>query len=599
MNFAREAWVKYHKTRTGRENRLAFQGELLYPMMLKLAAPEHGVIPLRVGGGAPERQLFNFIGGRRGVDDRLIATGLRDMVGAGFLDVAEPGITLVGWAKAQSKREGSRDPWPFFRLYVRETGSFAELSYGARAIAAQVLRVVGDDGRMYLGKNVHYSEMIVRQRGWHVEGRWARRSGLIDGWLEELVADGYLVRGTDTERGVFLGIRNYMRAQVIGEEEEALRRPPRPSRAPRPQAPAAPPPHADNWAVEAPEVAPQRSDSGATAAWQRSDSGVIAERQRSEVGVKQAELFTSALADRSDPSLVDSIRSHTAVEATAAGSEKGGDQAVSAPVSAPSEPARTDHAVPAKPSGRAVYEYGADFERTWTEYPTREGTRGNKYEAQSLFLAAAKREGMTTAAFADLLIADIVQRKRLEPSWRNGKPVDMTRYLGKRGWLTPLPIDALAARLEREERARREMAEREARELPHAERVERVAMAETDWRGPDKAEVWRRPYARGLHPDSQVVWDRVYRQRLRELGEVRYQRQDLPLWAREFLDAHPRAPRADGSGWTPKASATDPVPIRPGAPGDPPTPGVAAAQAVFNLVAGLDARLGGDRRETR
>jgi len=527
-------------------------GELLYPMILKLAAAEHGVIALRPGP-APERQLFQFLGGRVRSDDRLIAAGLRDLAEAGIVDVTSEAITVRGWQRQQSKKPRERDSWPFFRLYVRESGGFALLSYGARALGAQLLRLAGDDGRCHLGAGPSWGHTLVRVRGWGEEGRWARKSGMIDAWIRELVEDGYLIEGVD-EHGSHVVIRNYLRAQVIETEEGAQRQPARRAQP------------VDGLGVTPP--AGQRSGSEAVATRERSGSDPVVTRERSgsEGEAKSLELFTPGMLDRSDPSRFDSRDP----ECGNPGS-RGGVDSLSGRGGMAGAEERAAHAV-VRRVRKPEHTYDPEFDRAWFEYPTREGDRGPKKAAERKFLALARQRGQTPAVFADVLVADIRQRKRSVPTWLKGSPPDMLTYLNQGRFEDPLPGDgALARQREREAKAKREMAEREARELSFTERVERVALAATDWRGPDRAACWLRPYDGTLSPESQAIWDRVIRMRLKELAGVKYPREDLPLWARQFLDAHPRGPRADGPvrrdgpgrAWGPPLESDAPIPLRP------------------------------------
>ncbi len=567
MNWGRERWVKYAKTPIDRERVLGVHGALLWPMLLKRAAPK-GRVELRPGGPPAERQLFAQLGGRPGRDDRLIAHGLAELLDNGLVAIDGSDLVIVNWAATQSKKAGSRDTWPFFRLYVRETGPFSRLPYGARGLAANLLRFVDDDGRLERRPGESWGDRLTATAQSWVYGeagtRHFVRSGMFDGWIADLVGDGYLVEEAD---GGVVVIRNYTRAQVIEDEEEAAA-----ERAGRRSAPVregglvAVGNPVDEDPAAAPEVARDGREAGATLVRPWREAGVSLVRDGRESRPKSLELFDTEMPERS-------VSKNEEIDPVGTGVPTGGGSSLPAGGTGAGSDRTAAQAV-VRRGRRSRHPYHQDFERVWHEYPTRDGERGPKLPAHQRFHALARERGLELAAFADLLLADL-RRRKAAPRWAAGKPPDMVTYLNQRRFEDPLPETPGAAQRARDEARRREAEERERRAPPYAQRVERVALEETDWRGPNAAEVWRRPYDSTLAPEAQLIWDRVIRARLGELAQARYPREQLPLWAQQFLATHPRRPRADGavrsegspSGWPPKSAPGEAVPmIRPRPP---------------------------------
>lgn len=92
------------------------------------------------------------------------------------------------------------------KLYVREQGSFASLSYSARALAAMLLKLVDDRGRLVTREGEDVAAAVCfRMRASRTERRLIRAA------IDELLEDGYLV---PDGRGV--RIRNF--SKVHGED---------------------------------------------------------------------------------------------------------------------------------------------------------------------------------------------------------------------------------------------------------------------------------------------------------------------------------------------------------------------------------------------
>src|SRR6185295_11060351 len=93
------------------------------------------------------------------------------------------------------------------RLYVREQGSFAALSYSARTLAGQLLKHCDDRGRIYPRRGEAIADSICfRERASRTERR------LIKAAVAELLDDGYLVPD-----GTGVRIRNFARGQGHGQ----------------------------------------------------------------------------------------------------------------------------------------------------------------------------------------------------------------------------------------------------------------------------------------------------------------------------------------------------------------------------------------------
>ena len=96
------------------------------------------------------------------------------------------------------KWEGNR--WR--RLYTREEGSFALLPLYVRALAAELLKFVDDEGRLFVGDREPW-EVIAR-----LAGAEAGERRMLRQHLPVLLADGFLVRD-----GAYIVIRNFGAAQ--------------------------------------------------------------------------------------------------------------------------------------------------------------------------------------------------------------------------------------------------------------------------------------------------------------------------------------------------------------------------------------------------
>lgn len=96
------------------------------------------------------------------------------------------------------------------KLYVREEGSFAALSYSARAAAAMLLKLCDERGRIYARRGEELVEGICCRLG---ADRGERRK--LKQAIADLVADGYLAQGDG-----WLRIKNFHHAQGKVEELE-------------------------------------------------------------------------------------------------------------------------------------------------------------------------------------------------------------------------------------------------------------------------------------------------------------------------------------------------------------------------------------------
>jgi hypothetical protein len=106
-----------------------------------------------------------------------------------------------------------RESW--VKLYRREQGSFALLSLYARSLAAELLKFVDDDGRLFVGKREPW-EAIAKVAGATAGDRRMLRKNVAD-----LLEDGYLALDGD-----HLVIRNMAKAQGRGRESSAKRNEP-------------------------------------------------------------------------------------------------------------------------------------------------------------------------------------------------------------------------------------------------------------------------------------------------------------------------------------------------------------------------------------
>jgi hypothetical protein len=94
------------------------------------------------------------------------------------------------------------------KLYVREEGSFASLSWTARALGGNLLKYCDRQGRIFPAAGEDIRDSICFRIG---ANRGERR--LVRPAIDELLKDGYLVAG---ERGS-VRIRNFARGQGLGE----------------------------------------------------------------------------------------------------------------------------------------------------------------------------------------------------------------------------------------------------------------------------------------------------------------------------------------------------------------------------------------------
>ncbi len=94
------------------------------------------------------------------------------------------------------------------KLYIREEGSFAALSYSARAAAAMLLKICDEQGRIYSRHGEDILDAICFRFG---ADRGERR--MVKKGIDELVADEHLVMGVGWVR-----IRNFRRAQGHPDE---------------------------------------------------------------------------------------------------------------------------------------------------------------------------------------------------------------------------------------------------------------------------------------------------------------------------------------------------------------------------------------------
>jgi hypothetical protein len=77
-------------------------------------------------------------------------------------------------------------PRPWVKLWKEERGSFAQLPFMTRAVAAEALKYLDDDGRMYVGSK-HPAEALAFVAGATRGDRRVMRNA-----IDELLADGYL-----------------------------------------------------------------------------------------------------------------------------------------------------------------------------------------------------------------------------------------------------------------------------------------------------------------------------------------------------------------------------------------------------------------------
>src|SRR5688572_15409726 len=89
------------------------------------------------------------------------------------------------------------------KLYIREEGSFASLSYSARSLAAVLLKHCDSTGRLYARRGEDIRDAICFRVG---ANRGERR--FVRPAVDELLSDGYLV----AQEG-YVRIRNFTRVQ--------------------------------------------------------------------------------------------------------------------------------------------------------------------------------------------------------------------------------------------------------------------------------------------------------------------------------------------------------------------------------------------------
>lgn len=114
------------------------------------------------------------------------------------------------------------------RLFVLERGSFARLPALCRGLAAELLKLCDDQGRINIGKE-DPAAVVCRALGAHAGER-----RMIRVYIPMLVEDGYLERGES-----HLAIRNFSHAQSRAQDRaaEAAKASEDRGEAPRPQAP--------------------------------------------------------------------------------------------------------------------------------------------------------------------------------------------------------------------------------------------------------------------------------------------------------------------------------------------------------------------------
>lgn len=151
------------------------------------------------------------------------------------------------------------------KLYVRETGEFASLSWMARAVAAMLLKYVDDRGRIFPRAGEAVEDAICERMG---AGRGERR--MIKPAIAELLRDGHLVKV-----GTHMRIKNFAQAQgrsigadVVANDQRTL--------------------HDD-----ATTTPPPSNDSGATTSRPWNDRGTTVQRPCNEESHKCASSFSS------------------------------------------------------------------------------------------------------------------------------------------------------------------------------------------------------------------------------------------------------------------------------------------------------------------
>ncbi len=532
MNWAREKWRKVFCRPLGKRFSMSLVAACLHNELLKLCDDE-GLIALE--GMPPEQRIARTLGATRG-DRRMIPRALEELVRLRVLELRNEQLVLTDFSSAQRKwRRGDPgyETWAnegFRKLFVRETGSFAQLSLFARGLAGELLRLCDDRGQIYFRASLadHLSTRLGHLERHH---RWE----LLAGWLAELEADGYLGIA-----GNVATVRNFHRAQPGAEAEAA-------ADAVAPLSTASPQP-----VEEAPPVrglAPANSLPSAgepTASHQPTDSESSAINQPTvgDKSAKSAESLDQRIADRSDPKRGDrdepdrdSEESRTVAPGALA--------LVLTP--AQEAPAR----VGKRRRRRGGHEYSAEFEDCWSRYVRQDG----KWEAAQRFEELAPEYG-GRAQLAATIKAALAWQVRLT-EWRRSGGIyvlHFATYLNKRRFLDQRPTDAASfadpatleqpegrrrletgqaerARVAREREARaRERAAAAAAPTPMAE-VEKWAL---EWTG-DPAQ--RNSALPPISPEYAKVWGEVIRRRLHEFKAQDMKRAELPRWALQWIES--------------------------------------------------------------
>lgn len=453
----------------------------------------------------PGGDFVRFLGctyGATAGDRRMLPGHLAELEQAGAIVLGPEVVTIPQYRGHRPPRkrfvaDGTDLSHETFRLlYCVEQGSYATLSFYARGLLGELLRLVEDDGRLtYQGELGRYVANRLGEAG--------PRRRLVRKLVAELEDDGIFVR--EGEGRIF--VRNFHKAHPAAarELEEAgggrvvlLRPLPPPPDQPEPDGPA--PVHEPNT-------------NGA--------------RAGTENAGKPAELFSGDVAPSGPPPPLPG---------------RSGDLF---PVGADPYPAWFERMWGPWPKTNGTKPKKRMALRRARTACRQHHLRGE--QLAELVLAALEWQRLTTQ-FQIGMVPHLANYLRDE-GWLEERPTDPVAYLppGTPSW--DRQRVAQQQRIKRRQEREVEKAAAEPQEDPAQAEARRMRGLEenadryTDWHD---GTTWRKPYMDKLEPDAQAVMDRTIVRRVHEMVKAGWTPEEVMAkirWARQYVEAHPEKRR--------------------------------------------------------
>jgi hypothetical protein len=217
QRYGRLPWARYPEVASNEELMAGAIAQMLLALLIRLGLQRKGKIAIP-DGQRPTRQLYNILGGRSLSDARFIEAGLERLVAAGLVKITGDAIVLERWDSIyRPRRRGGDMDISWVKLVGGTKGSYALLPPFTQGFGHVLLRLAEEDGGIWKDPAV-----LVRQLGWglprdrHFLGR-----GLVKQWLDELLADEYLVADPDDQRRLL--IKNFTSLQFASNDATEAR----------------------------------------------------------------------------------------------------------------------------------------------------------------------------------------------------------------------------------------------------------------------------------------------------------------------------------------------------------------------------------------